>query len=665
MTQTQYDPAWNGDVDIKGPAKGKPEDHPDPDATGYWPRMVYLDKETEERLTLWIDNEIQDFNIERGPLLEDWKRWQTLYWAEPATTEKNFPFKRAANIVIPLAAIAVESIHARLINTLFSVQPFWSIRPRSKEWIEAAKPMENFLQAEVESNEGLKVYDFCNVSALEYIKLGTCIGKTGYKRLTKKSIRQVGGKDEDFFVDVVNGTVIDRVPLSNFIMRLAESDPQTAPLVGEKHRVNWGTLKSYAQDGRMYPEAVEYIKNRWVYARQSNEPNDPESQSQAQIDSIAHVEPLWTETFEFYELWITADINGDGEDEEIVVDYHKESRTFLSIRYNWNDDLHRPYRIANLLPIEGVWSGIGICKMVEQFQNEATAIRRQRLDNATLANMAQIVLRKGMGYGPGESIFPGKMWFVDDPQKDIKEFKLSEVYPSSFENEQSVIRDNEKRVGVNDVVLGVPQASSGGTATGDLTRLAEGNKKFDLMLRNYKKFMGHIGVDTVSNMQIFGDQQAHWLILGEDGVYVEQILKMPSMFVRKGAIIELTVTDSITNRETEKQQWLQLFQVVTGYYEKVIGIANIISQMTMDPTPIIQMAERALLASDEAVKRLFETYNVPNSARFSLVGATPNGTPGSAGPAGQIGGSGNPQLAGISQPPRLANPETPIGGVPS
>src|SRR5690606_3910958 len=125
--------------------------------------------------------------------------------------------------------------------------------------------------------------------------------------------------------------------------------------------------------------------------------------------------------------------------------------------------------------VEGIWPGIGVAKQVEQFQAEATTIHRQRLDNATLANMAQIVIKKGSGYGPGEPIFPGKMWFVQEVQNDIKEFKLSEVYPSSYANEQAIIGYFEKRTGVNEVILGLPQEGTPGTATSDLARLAEGN----------------------------------------------------------------------------------------------------------------------------------------------------------------------------------------------
>jgi hypothetical protein len=308
-------------------------------------------------------------------------------------------------------------------------------------------------------------------------------------------------------------------------------------------------------------------------------------------------------------------VDGDGINEEVVVDYHRETGTFLSIRYNWYDDLHRPYRIANYLNVEGIWPGIGVCKQTEQMQQEVTTMHRQRLDNATLSNMTQIVLRKGMGYNAGEPIFPGKMWFVDDPGKDIVPFKLNEIYPSSYINEESIISYYEKRTGANEAILGIPQSGTPGTATSDLTRLAEGNKRFDLVLKNVKRWLSAIGVDVVINYQIFGNQKSHFFILGSDGAEVEKVLNMPSVLVRRGAVIDLTVTDTISNRQVEQQQWLSLFQVITNYYDRVLQLAQLLGEEVF-----AEIAPKALIAGDDVLKQLLTTFNVPDSDRFTLAG---------------------------------------------
>lgn len=638
------DPAWMGEAPIV-----RSETPPGADQVrGQWPRMLRLDRETEDRLKLYIDEELSNFFAERTTSLENWKRWQTVYWAEPEKKEKNFPFKRAANVVIPLAAVASEAIHARMMNTLFSVEPFWSIRPRNKAWVDSAKPFERYLQAEAESSQTLKVQEFCHDSILELVKLGTAIGKSGYRREFRKSMRVVVDDiEEELWYEAYNGATLERVPLANFLLRLSQLDPQQAPWVGEEHEYSWSQLKRLAQSGQLDGEAIKKVSKWWVDTSSPANTGDS-SDYKKHVQQLADAEPLWSAMFRFQEIWMSFDVDGDGYDEEIVLDYHKPSRTLLSIRYNWNDDLHRPYHICNFVRVEGVWVGIGVCKQSEQFQEEITTIHRQRLDNATLANMTTIVIRKGSGYGPNEPIYPGKMWFLDDV-KDIQPFKLSEVYPSSFANEESAIRYWEKRTGASEVILGESHQGTPGTATSDLTRLAEGNKRFDLVLRNVRRWMSNLGYDIIANYQRFGNQEAHWWVEGEDGLPVEQVLRMPSVLVRKGAVVDLTVTDSITNRDVEQRQWLSLFQLVTNYYDRVLQLVQILG----DPQLFGAVGQRALVAGDELLRRLMETFNITDTDRFALAAGTEgsNGVEQPTGPA--VGGPTN-GLIGPGSPTGLA-----------
>ena len=119
------DPAYQGDVAIPGEIAS---------GGAVWPRQLNLDEDVERRLSLWLHEEIHNARVEKQPLIEDWKKWQEQYWAKPKSDVKNWPFPKAANIVIPLTATAVEAVHARLLNTLFTAEPFYSIRPLARSW---------------------------------------------------------------------------------------------------------------------------------------------------------------------------------------------------------------------------------------------------------------------------------------------------------------------------------------------------------------------------------------------------------------------------------------------------------------------------------------------------------------------------------------------------
>lgn len=644
------DPAFVGDVAIPQSPKAT--------AGSQWPRMLNLGEDVRTRLVQYLDSEIGHAISERQPMVDDWIQWQKDYWAKPETKEKNFPFKRAANIVIPLTAIAVEAIYARLMNTLFSVEPFFSVRPKIKDFVEPAPAIEEWYQTEVEGP--LNIFGFCSQSLLELIKLGTGVGKSGYERDVKKSIRhRADGTDEVSYVEVHNGATLDYVPVANFLIRVSECDPQTAPWVGEEHVSSWSQMKRMALDGRWMASGIEKVKMHW---RDHNDGQTAAGKYNANIEAQQNSQPEWSQEFHWQEIWLSFDVDNDGVDEEIVVDFHRDSLTILSARYNWYDDLHRPYRVGQYIIVEGKIWGIGVGKQSEQFQKIVTTMHRQRLDNATLANIGMLALKKTSGYGPGEQMWPGKLWFFDDPSSDIKEFKLSEVYVGEIQHEEYARQYHDKYVGTNELVLGLPHEGTPGTATGDVTRLAESNKKFDLVLKNIRRWLSQLGMDCLANYQQFGTQNYHWLVAGpEDGQYIERFLQMPTSYIRRGAILDVTVTDSITNTETHRAQWQGTFAILSQYYDKVLERA----MMMQDPKLIMAMGGSALQAGDYAIRRLLETFK---EARLNIdklllyerfmqnaqqMGMTPDetaqqfeasGTEGSAGP-GEVPGMG--QIAGV------------------
>lgn len=638
------DPALLGDVKVPGPPSQLEET-----GEARWPRMLELDEDTEARLTEYLDHEISLCWQERSQLEQDWIQWQKDYWAKPAQTVKNFPFRRAANIVIPMTAIAVEAVMARLLTTMFSIKPFYSIRPRRPEWVRAAPQIENWLQTEVEDQNALDMEGFARESLLELVKLGTGVGKSGYEReLRKTNIDIPGGVTSERWVETKNSPTLDYVPLANFLLRLHEKDPQKATWVGEEHRnVTWTQLKRHALSGRMRKEAIEEIKHWWSQTPSVESPAEKYDQERRTIEGS---EPAWKEVFSFCEIWISFDVDGDGVDEEIVVDFHKDSRTILSARYNWYSDLHRPYRSGVYIPVEGRWAGIGVGKQLEQFQALITTVHRQRLDAGTLANMGQLAIKPGRGYGTEEPIFPGKIWFFDDPSKDVKEFSLSNTqHFAQISNEEQARQYADKRSGANEIILGMPHIGTPGTATSDLAKLAEGNKKFDMVLKNVRRWYGLLGQDVLANYQQFGPRERHWLTQGEGGEWVEQFLTMPQSDIRRGAIVELSVTDSVTNREVEQQKWLGVFEVLTAHYDKVLERAGQVAGLLQDPELYLMFAQMALSASNAAQRRFLEAMGVPDIDTFLLDLERMQGQDAErqgAGPGPAGGGEGTPGEAG-------------------
>lgn len=602
-----------------------------------YPREIFLDEDTEERLKSYLDTELLNHYGERGNHIDDLMQWQSDYWAKPSKKRITFPFTDAANIIIPLGAIAVEAVASRTITQIFGLPDFVTAQAIAPDWETALSPMEDFFNHEL--MEKMRIRKPVIDSVLEWAKFGTCIGKTGYEKVVKVAIREVAGVEEEFDVVVKDGAVFSCVSDSRFLMPLGSQEPNDAPWCGEEHTASPYEMMNMERAGFFRPGTVidqegweenfeKKAKLHAFFESQSNLGSTGEEsgrkfdQNQAELENT---KPVWPNQIDWVEIKLAWNTNQDPDNRlrEIVVHYHRASRTIMSVRYNWNVDLHREYRTCTYFPVEHRWRGIGILKMTEQFQREVTTQHRQRLDNATLANMRMIKVTRMSGYGPKEPIFPGKMWFVDDI-KDIETFQLGEIYPSAYNNEQATLLYNQQRTGVNEVTLGMPQVGTPGTATSDLARIQEGTKKFDFSYGNYKVFLNDVIVDTACVIQQFGPRRLSYLDTQENGNLVRSFFDMPATYIRDGLLISLKAAGQQQNKIIDRQNWAQLSQFFQAYYQGLMQLAMGLG----DPRLIQIISAKGMLAANEAFRQLLETFDIRNINRLTVteIEAMINGT---------------------------------------
>ena len=92
-------------------------------------KLLELTEEQEKKLKSHLDLILTNHDGERQPFIEDLIRYQKDYWAKPVTEKRTFPFTGAASIVIPLTAIAFETVHARTMTQLFGLRQYVSVKP--------------------------------------------------------------------------------------------------------------------------------------------------------------------------------------------------------------------------------------------------------------------------------------------------------------------------------------------------------------------------------------------------------------------------------------------------------------------------------------------------------------------------------------------------------
>ena len=576
-----------------------------------YPNQLSLSPEKEAELKEYLHFELINHYMEREQYVDKLIKWAKEYWSEPASKLATFPFQGAANIIVPLTAIAVETIHARTMTTLFSLDDqFVSVKAKNKDWTDFAVPVERFLNHEMLNV--MDVYKPFSNTILEIIKFGTGIIKDYYERVVKYAGQTHNGIERIVPVVIKDGAQLCSTPIGKFLMPFDNKDVQGAAWVGEEHTDTIYQIELGEKSGLFKQGTTEALWG-WV-TRSVAGTVGVERRTQRTQELLEDRVPVWPKWIDWVEIWLSYDIDGSGVQREIVVYYHRAAQYFMAIRDNWNADVHRPYEIGTYFPVEHRWTGIGICQQNSDFQNEITAQHRQRLDNATMANMRMLKINKSAGYGPGEPLFPGKMFLVDN-KDDIEPLEMAEIYASAFENEQATLIYSQQRTGVNEVTLGQPQVGTPGTATGDLARLQEGNKKWDYFYKNVKRLVQTSINRTALNIQAFGPRDLSYYEQSDGGKLAEHFFRLPPSWITDGLILQMAATGQQQNKIIDRQNWVQVAAMITQYIQGMLQLAEMLGNQQLAQT----IATKGLAAGTEAIRQILETYDIRNIDKFLVL----------------------------------------------
>jgi hypothetical protein len=251
---------------------------------------------------------------------------------------------------------------------------------------------------------------------------------------------------------------------------------------------------------------------------------------------------------------------------------------------------------------------------------------------------------------------------------------MADVYPSMRQLETSCLAYSERRSGVADYQLGRESNVMGNraTATGTLALIQEGNRRFDLNVRDVRDCLGAVGKKLLILNAQFRPSGMAYFVKGQDGELVEQVLNLPDEFLADGIGMELTASTATINREIEKQGLMSMMGTLTQYYQQLIQISSI-AMNPQTPPPVQQMAIQMADGARYLMSMIVQTYEIravdtllPPSLADQLQADTyanaqqPPGPPGGAGPNQNGAGMGAPMGAPGGGAPGL--PPPPGGG---
>ena len=641
------------------------------------PAAVVFGDGREESLRLWSTWELQQAIGNRSGLEQLWVNWLAEYRPPVDNATKEFPWVGASNRVIPLSALNTDPLLAKFLTTLTAPPNLWTIQPLNDRWVNVAKPLQDFLQFLDETQ--LHLFPTLYRGLLEFVKLGTCVFKTGWFYEKRK------GKSYDAQGKIVPAThlvsrpYVDFVSLNDFIIpggydNIQADDYRGAPWVAERFWMRYPDFLARAQGQEPFlpqydPEAVEKIKNYIQITRTKLE----------QERDVLEENPPWRmQRIELFEFHTRFGVRDDSDIDDLVLTIHLPTRTILRTVLNPYRHGQRPYECARYIRGDGFY-GIGVVEQSHMFQEWLSMLANYQTDNVLAANATMIAAKLGANVVPGEPVYPGKVWALDDPANDLKVFKLADIYPSLPALGAMVQQWSERRTGLSDLQFGnMNNMPSRTPATSMLSLLQEGNRRFDLSLKELRlNCLDRVGLRLLQMLQQFAadpviDPDRKYLrlaatVLGQvPGQWLSQILELPIEEIENGVGCAVSATSGTANKEVEKQSFLALVQLQAQLAPQYLQLSQIATnpQVLQSAPGVAQTATELYHGFAELQKRLLEQYDVRNPEEILVnadtlaqaVQSVASGQPIQPGPGGQPGGQPGAQPLGLVSPQATVQP---------
>jgi len=142
-------PGGSAEIDNKGNVTENPS--PDSEKTPVRlrgelpPAIMKISEDTEVRLKQWLDQWILDLESTYSDLQDEWSAQEIAYRAVKPEVLSFEPFKGASREVVPVGAMHVDPIHARLDIGIFKQDPVFTFKGLRKDIVPLMPAVQAFV----------------------------------------------------------------------------------------------------------------------------------------------------------------------------------------------------------------------------------------------------------------------------------------------------------------------------------------------------------------------------------------------------------------------------------------------------------------------------------------------------------------------------------------
>lgn len=570
-------------------------------------KKIRLTEDHRGELQDFLVHELEDAYAGRVTEEKNWEESLRQYHARPKQPFRDIPVQNAPNIEVPLVATACDALYAMVLDLLFSIKPTLTAASASydnPENIELAKCAQDFGNWG-ERNEW-RLRDGMETATLDCIQLGTGVLYIPYLDYHRQT-------DVGRIVD--RGPRIFPVPLEDFLMPGGMTiDPQEMPWIAHRQWFTEGELNLRAKQLKWNIDGVSPITTvGWVRNRREHY-------------GRAHTNlKLNAKLYEIHTVYAYFDVDGDGIDEDLKIVFDRTSRKLLKVTYNGYDC--RPYEVGRYQLLAHLPYGIGAGEMLRPFQEEFTEMHNAKTLNILAANYRMWKAREGALDEPMLDAYANRVIKLPNVD-DLVELQMTTAHtPAAALHEQGVMALAERRVGTGELSNPRPSnlLSSRTPGITALTAMQTVNRRFTAAF-DQMRLMGARAIH-----QCFLRYRERILVEGRRGPAAENIIKvlgperaMPLIAAlkaddfREAVSVEFTASSALVNQMQERQDAVQLVNILSQYYSNVLQMMTI-AAAPETPDPVREVAKKIASAGGEAIERTIRTFDKVRDPRTFIV----------------------------------------------
>jgi len=596
------------DIEIRVLEEG--EDAPEP-------IQNILPPEEMELLAKYLKEEYDTATTEMDARNKKAIKWRKNMEAVASDAPKNHPYKNSSNVTVPLTQVVAQALSAKILGTFDAREPLWDVQSlmHDSEAIRRYKTVSKVMNTWAKSPTDLNMEQVLQDLVSETVLIGGSFPKVPWV------IDQWRVKSEDGTETTItyhDGPMVVVVPVERVKYRRGVGSIARLPWIGVDVPLTEVELRKRAADGVYDPEVVAE-----VLGEERTTPLEAEEQTQAaEMFDSGETTPLYDVT----EFWVYWDIDGSGVPVDLFVTMHVESGKVLSIQYNSmgvrtiaaGKYVHRPNAIT----------GRGVGQMTEAMQDEVTAVHNASIDNMKLANTRMLVVKRSGPISAKEEIYPGKVLYAEEPDKDVRPIQLGEIYPSSGVAENKAWAIAQRAVGLSDSMMGFADQTmkSRDTVRGQAMRIQQGDSVLGGAVAGLRNVLGQIGmmvwIQCVANKErVMAKERLAKRFTVEELRDLEEALNMTVAEVPVRMAFNVKVTDAERTFEQQRMNLMTLTQMMAQFGQQTVPLAMQVygpqgQQMQQQAPELYNYLGRILAGSAKMMEDIFKFFNIYNTKDY-------------------------------------------------